>query len=65
MCIKIEGKNKNAVLIVATLSASGLRREALEIDARSPGRLKLQEELRQFKGKLPWEGILDEMRADH
>ncbi len=61
---EVEGKARDAALIAEALGASGLKREALELDARSPTRLKLQEELRQLRGKLPWHGNLDEMRRD-
>lgn len=43
-------------------AGGGLKRELLELDARRPTRLKLQEELRQLRGELPWQDNLGEMR---
>jgi Arc/MetJ family transcription regulator len=48
------------------LRASGLKtkREAVEEGLRTLLRLKRQEEIRKFRGKLPWKGDLDAMRTD-
>ena len=48
------------------LRASGLKtkREAVEEGLRTLLRLKRQEEIRKFRGKLPWKGDLDTMRTD-
>ena len=48
------------------LRASGLKtkREAVEEGLRTLVRLKRQEEIRRFRGKLAWKGDLDEMRTD-
>ena len=48
------------------LRASGLKtkREAVEEGLRTLLRLKRQEEIRNFRGKLAWNGDLDEMRID-
>ena len=48
------------------LRASGLKtkREAVEEGLRTLLRLKRQEEIRKFRGKLPWKGDLDAMRRD-
>jgi Arc/MetJ family transcription regulator len=48
------------------LRASGLKtkREAVEEGLRTLLRLKRQEEIRRFRGKLAWKGDLDEMRTD-
>lgn len=49
------------------LRATGLRtkRETVEEGLRTLLRLKRQEEIRRFRGKLPWKGNLDAMRTDH
>jgi Arc/MetJ family transcription regulator len=48
------------------LRASGLKtkREAVEEALRTLVRLKRQEEIRKFRGKLAWSGDVDEMRTD-
>lgn len=48
------------------LKLTGLKtkREAVELGLRTLIRLKQQEEIRRFRGKLRWEGDLDEMRTD-
>ena len=48
------------------LRASGLKtkREAVEEGLRTLLRLKRQEEIRTFRGKLSWKGDLDAMRTD-
>ena len=48
------------------LRASGLKtkREVVEEGLRTLLRLKRQEEIRRFRGKLAWKGDLDEMRTD-
>ena len=48
------------------LRASGLKtkREAVEEGLRTLLRLKRQEEIRRFRGKLAWQGDLDAMRID-
>lgn len=40
------------------------KREAVELGLRTLLRLRQQEEIRRFRGKLAWEGDLDAMRAD-
>ena len=49
-----------------TLRATGLKtkREAVELGLRTLLRLRQQEEMRRFRGKLNWQGDLDAMRAD-
>lgn len=49
-----------------TLRATGLKtkREAVELGLRTLLRLRQQEEIRRFRGKLDWQGDLDEMRTD-
>jgi len=53
-------------LMEDTLRATGLKtkREAVELGLRTLLRLRQQEEIRRFRGKLPWEGDLDAMRMD-
>ena len=48
------------------LRASGLKtkREAVEEGLRTLLRLKRQEEIRRFRGKLAWQGDLDALRTD-
>ena len=51
-------------LMADALSLTGIKtkREAVETGLRVLIRLKKQEAIKQFKGKLRWEGDLDEMR---
>ena len=53
------------VLMRDVLRVTGLKtkREAVEMGLRSLLRLRQQEDVRKFRGKLHWEGNLDEMRA--
>ncbi len=53
-------------LIGKAMSLSGLKtkRETVEEALRLLVRLKSQEAIRGFRGKLAWEGDLDEMRRD-
>ncbi|WP_238328176.1 type II toxin-antitoxin system VapB family antitoxin [Paraburkholderia mimosarum] len=53
-------------LMAEALAATGIRtkREAVELGLKTIIRLKQQEQIRQFRGKLPWEGDLDAMRRD-
>jgi Arc/MetJ family transcription regulator len=48
------------------LRATGLRtkREVVELGLRTLLRLRRQQEIRRFKGKLHWQGDLDAMRID-
>ncbi|MCP4897189.1 MAG: type II toxin-antitoxin system VapB family antitoxin [bacterium] len=48
------------------LKLTGLKtkREAVELGLKTLVRLKRQEEIRRFRGKLHWDGNLDEMRSD-
>ncbi len=48
------------------LQASGLKtkREAVEEGLRTLVRLKQQEDIRRFRGKLEWKGDLDDIRID-
>lgn len=53
-------------LMKETLRATGLKtkREVVEEGLRTLLRLKRQEEIRRFRGKLNWHGDLDAMRTD-
>ena len=53
-------------LMKDTLRATGLKtkREAVELGLRIVLRLRQQEEIRRFRGKVNWQGDLDAMRAD-
>lgn len=53
-------------LMQDTLRATGLKtkREAVEQGLRTLLRLRRQEEIRRYRGKLPWRGDLDAMRTD-
>jgi len=53
-------------LMADTLKATGLKskREAVELGLRTLLRLRRQEEIREFRGKIAWEGDLDAMRSD-
>ena len=48
------------------LKVTGLKtkREAVELGLRTLLKLRKQEEVRKFRGKLQWEGDLDEMRRE-
>jgi Arc/MetJ family transcription regulator len=53
-------------LMEDTLRATGLKtkREAVELGLRTLLRLRQQEEIRRFRGKLNWQGDLEAMRTD-
>ena len=53
-------------LMKDALRATGLKtkREAVELGLRTLLRLRQQEQIRRFRGKLRWEGNLDAMRTD-
>jgi Arc/MetJ family transcription regulator len=52
-------------LLAAALQLTGLKskREAVELGLRTVLQLCQQEKIRQFRGKLMWEGDLDAMRT--
>jgi Arc/MetJ family transcription regulator len=54
-------------LMQQVLRVTGIKtkREAVEEGLRLLLRLKGQERVRQFRGKLQWQGDLAQMRADH
>ena len=53
-------------LMKETLRLTGLKtkREAVELGLRTLVRLRKQQEIRQFRGKLGWRGDLEAMRTD-
>ena len=53
-------------LMSKALKATGLssKREAVELGLRTLVRLSEQEAIRQFRGRLAWEGDLEAMRTD-
>ncbi len=53
-------------LMADALKATGLKtkREAVELGLRTLLRLRRQEEIRRFRGKLAWDGDLEAMRSD-
>ena len=53
-------------LMKETLRLTGLKtkREAVELGLRTVVRLRKQEDIRRFRGKLNWRGDLDAMRTD-
>ena len=53
-------------LMAETLRLTGLKtkREAVELGLQTLLRLRQQEEIRGFRGKLDWQGNLEEMRTD-
>ena len=52
-------------LMEDALKATGLKtkKEAVELGLKMLIKLKKQEEIRQFRGRLKWQGDLDEMRG--
>ncbi|WP_347555419.1 type II toxin-antitoxin system VapB family antitoxin [Robbsia sp. KACC 23696] len=53
-------------LMGEALSVTGVKtkREAVELGLKTLIRLKQQEQIRQYRGKLQWEGDLEAMRVD-
>lgn len=53
-------------LMNETLRLTGLKtkREAVELGLQTLLRLRQQEEIRSFRGKLDWQGNLEQMRTD-
>ena len=49
---------------VLRLTGLKTKREAVELGLRQLLRLRQQEEIRRFRGKLAWEGDLNAMRTD-
>ncbi|HND85626.1 MAG TPA: type II toxin-antitoxin system VapB family antitoxin [Pseudobdellovibrionaceae bacterium] len=59
--IVIDDELMNEALRVTGLKS---KREAIELGLRTLLRIRKQEEIRQFRGKLDWQGDLDKMRTD-
>lgn len=53
-------------LMASALKMTGLKtkREAVELGLKTLVKLKRQEQIRQFRGKLSWKGNLEKMRSD-
>ncbi len=53
-------------LMAEAMRATGLgtKRETVELGLKTLLRLRQQEDIRQFRGKLAWSGDLDAMRTD-
>ena len=53
-------------LMKETLRATGLKtkRAAVDLGLRTILRLRKQEEIRRYRGKLDWQGDLNAMRTD-
>ncbi|PXW94922.1 VapB protein of antitoxin of type II toxin-antitoxin system [Sphaerotilus hippei] len=53
-------------LMAEAMRLTGLKtkKEAVEMGLRTLLRLRQQEEIRRFRGKLDWQGDLDAMRVD-
>ena len=53
-------------LMADVLKLTGLKtkREAVELGLKTLIRLKKQENIKRFRGKLQWEGNLDDMRTN-
>jgi Arc/MetJ family transcription regulator len=53
-------------LMADVLSATGVKtkREAVELGLKTLLMLKRQEAIKAFKGRLKWEGDLEQMRTD-
>lgn len=49
---------------VLRLTGVKTKREAVELGLKTLIRLKKQSRIRKFRGKLLWEGDLDQMRSD-
>ncbi len=54
-------------LMANAMKMTGLRtkREAVELGLKTLIKLKKQEDIRRFRGKLHWDGDLEEMRSDN
>jgi Arc/MetJ family transcription regulator len=53
-------------LMAETLKATGLKtkREAVELGLQTLLRLQRQQDIRQLRGQLAWDGDLDALRTD-
>lgn len=59
--IDIDDQLMNDVLKVTGLKT---KKDAVELGLRTLIKLKKQEELRNYRGKLQWSGNLDDMRSN-
>jgi len=59
--IEIDDKLMNDAL---RLTGAKTKREAVEMGLRALLRMRQQEDIRRFRGKLQWEGNLEAMRTD-
>lgn len=49
---------------VIKLTGVKIKKEAVELGLLTLIRIKKQKKIRQFRGKLSWDGNLDDMRTD-
>lgn len=49
---------------VIKLTGAKTKKEAVELGLLTLIRIKKQEKIRQYRGKLDWDGNLDDMRMD-
>ncbi|WP_374563369.1 type II toxin-antitoxin system VapB family antitoxin [Nitrosomonas sp.] len=49
---------------VIKLTGAKTKKEAVELGLLTLIRIKKQEKIRQYRGKLDWDGNLDDMRTD-
>jgi len=54
----------NLIGDVIRLTGVKTKREAVELGLKTLISLKKQEDIRKFRGKLKWEGNLDDMRTN-
>ena len=45
------------------LTGAKTKREAVELGLRTLVRIRRQERIKRYKGKLPWDGDLEQMRT--
>lgn len=60
--IVIDDELMNRVL---EITGARTKREAVEMGLKTLLKLKQQEQIREYRGKLDWEGDLDELRSDN
>ena len=54
-------------LMAEVLKAMGLKtkKDAVELGLKTVLKLRKQQDIRSYRGRLQWQGDLDEMRRDH
>lgn len=54
-------------LMSDVLKATGLKtkKDAVELGLKTVLKLRKQQDIRNYRGRLQWQGDLDEMRRDH